>query len=225
MKRAAFLAMALAAPLSAQAQTLLHLFEQAQVMVSPDELAATLRISAEGPDAAGVQARVNAEMSHALAQVRATPGAVATTGYYQVFNTQPSPKSAIWHGEQSLNLHSGDGTALLKLIGAVQGDGAAVSQLGWRVAAETARHARDEASKLALGQLRHRAEEAAGILGLKFGSFRDITLGGPAPFQPMMPRVMAMGSGSASAAPPPQAVGEPVPIQASVSAEVVLVGG
>ncbi len=226
MNRAALLALALAAPVPAVAETLLHLSEQAQVMVSPDELAATLRISSDGPDAAGVQGHVNTAMADALAKAKATVGVVVTTGFYQVYNTQAPQKTAIWHGEQMINLHSNDGTTLLKLIGTLQGDGAAVNQLGWRVSADTARHARDEASKLALGQLRHRAEEAAGILGLKFGSFKDVTLGGQPPFQPVMPRAMMMSSAMAAPAPaPPQAASEPVSIEASVSADVVLVGG
>jgi predicted secreted protein len=224
MNKPLLLAMLLA-PAPAMAETILHLSEQAQVMVNPDELAATLRLEADGPDAATVQNRVNTGMTQALAQARATEGVVATTGFYQVFNMQPANKPAIWHSVQTLNLHGTDGAAMLTLVGHLQAAGAAINQLGWRVAAATARHARDEASNLALSQLRARAEAAAGILGLKFASFRDITLGGPPPFQPVMPRAMVMSSSNAGGAPPPEAASEPVAIEASVSADVVLAGG
>ncbi len=217
MKPGIFLALLLsAAPLPALAETILHLSEQASVTVTPDELAATLKLAATGTDAAQVQGHVNTMMTQALTQARAVAGVVVNTGSYQVWRSTGPDQ---WNGEQSLELHGKDGAVLLKLIGALQGQGAALSGLGWRVAPETARTARNAATKIALGQLRGRADAAAAIIGLRFASFRDVRLDGPAPYQPTMPRMMSSMAKSDAA---PNAESEPVSIEATVSAEVVL---
>ncbi len=208
----------LLAPLPAAAETLLHLSETAHVTVFPDELAATVQVSATAGSAADVQAKVNTAMHGALEQVHAVKEVVASTGGYQVYLDQ----SAHWNGQQSIQMHSLSGDTLLKLVGVLQSQGMTVTQLGWRVAAETARKARDAATKEALGHLRGRAEDAAGILGLRFSSFRDVRLDS-APFQPVMPRIM-MAAAPTGRAPAPSAEAEEVQIDATVQADVALTG-
>jgi predicted secreted protein len=207
---------ALLAP-AAQAETILRLSETARVIARPDELAATLRFEAEATDAAAAQSRVNAAMAKALAEAKGTAGIAVSTGGYQVWRvTQPAAR---WRAAQTLDLRGGDGVKILSLVGSLQGQGLAVQNLGWRLTPETARARQAEATKIALGALRTRAEEAAAVLGLKFESFREVRLDGTrAAPQPIRMRAMAAPAAMAE----PVAESEDVPVEATVEAEAVL---
>jgi len=218
----AFAQPALVQPAAAQparAETLLRLSENARVVVRPDELAASLRAEADAPTAAEAQAKVNAAVAKALDLARAVPGVVVSTSGYWVSQLNQSGRT--WRASAGIALHSGDGEKLLALIGTLQAQGLATQSLGWRLAPETARRAQSEATRAALGTLRARAEEAAGILGLRFVSFREVRLDGTRPMPAPMPR-MAMAAGPAPA-PPPSAAAEDVPVEANVEADAVLV--
>lgn len=222
MMRAATLILGIFLAGPAAAETLLHLSESARVMVQPDELAAVLRAEAVTSSAAEAQAQVNAAMAGAVALARQTAGVRVTTGAYTVWPQTLSARPVgrqDWRASQTLDLRGGDGAVLLTLVGVLQQRGLAASQLGWQVAAETERHARAEATKQALGNLRARAEEAAGVLGLHFDSFREVRLDAPARPHPMPMRAMAASSPVSS---PPTVEAEPVPVEASVEADVVL---
>jgi predicted secreted protein len=222
MIRAATLALCLLLAGPAAADTLLHLSESARVMVRPDQLAAALRAEAVAASAAEAQAQLNTAMAGAVATARQTAGVTVATGAYSVWPQDQAARGGKqeWRASQTLELSSGDGVALLTLVGTLQQRGLAVAQLAWRLAPETARKARAEALRQALSGLRARADEAASILGLRFDSFRDVRLGAAAP----APRgMMAMAApAAANAAPPPVAQAEEVPIEASAEADVVL---
>jgi uncharacterized protein YggE len=205
----------------AAADTLLHLSESARVMVHPDELAASLRAEAVAATAAEAQTQVNAAMAGALALAHQVAGVSVTTGFYTVWpQTEPArpAEQQPWRASQTLELRGGNGAVLLTLVGALQQSGLAVSQLGWQMAAKTARHARAEATRQALSGLRARAEEAAGVLGLHFDSFREVRLDDAPRPHPMPMRAMA----ASPAAAPPSAEAEDVPVEAGVEADVVL---
>ena len=224
MKLAAALALTASFATPAAADTVLRMSETARVMVHPDELVAALGPEAVAATPAEAQAQVNAAMARAVALARQTAGVAVTTGFYSVW-PQPRGSSSTagrqdWRASQTLDLRGHDGVALLTLVGALQQQGMAVSQLGWQVEAETARRTRAEATKQALGSLRARAEEAAGILGLHFDSFREVRLDSAQP-QPM-PMMRAMPMSARAASPPPTAEAEEVPVEASVEADVVL---
>ncbi|MCW3473071.1 SIMPL domain-containing protein [Limobrevibacterium gyesilva] len=204
----------------AAADTLLRLSETAHVAVPPDQIVATLRADGAAATAAEAQARVNAMVGKALDEARKVPGIATSTGSYQVWQrTQPSTQ---WNAGQTIALKGSDGAEMLKLVGRLQGQGLGLEQLAWQVSPEKARKAQSEATKIALGALRARAEEAAGILGLRFVSFREVRLDGSRP-SPPMPRAMAMAVASAAPMPPPRAEAQDVDIQASVEADAVLV--
>ncbi len=210
---------AYAAP--AWSDTVLKLSETAHVMVHPDELVASLRADSTGSSAAEAQAMVNTAIARALEQVKQAPGITAATGFYQVWQvTKPATQ---WHAGQSVTLKTGDGPALLKLVGTLQGSGLALEGLSWQLAPATARAAQSQATREALSRLRARAEEAAGILGLRFVSFREVRLDGTRPSPQPAPRMFAMAASAAPAAPPPSAEAQDADIQASVDADAVLV--
>ena len=214
--RALCLCLILLLPLpAAAAETLLHLSETGHVAVQPDELVAVLRADAAEPTAAAAQAKVNAAVKQALDAAHAHPGITASTGFYNVWlRLQPS---RAWTASQTVELKAHDGPALLGLVGTLQGQQMAVERLAWQVGPEAARKARADATRQALAALRGRAEEAAGVLGLKFKSFREVTIGA-VPQPPMFPRAAMAMSGAAT----PQAEAQPADISATVEAEAVL---
>jgi predicted secreted protein len=207
-------------PVSAWADdTTLSLSETAMVMAAPDELSAVLRAEATAATAAEAQRLVNAAMADALARAKQAAGVTASTGGYGVYR-DPSVKPERWNASQTLALHSAEGPALLTLVGALQQKGLAISDLHWQLSDDAARKAEAEATRRAIGALRARVDEAAGLLGLRFVRFATVRLDSPQPFRPAM-RVMAVAP--AAAAPmPPSATAEDIPVSATVGAEAEL---
>ena len=205
----------------ADAETLLRLSQQAQVMVRPDTLGASLRIEADAAAASAAQAQVNQQTARALELAKQAPHVVATTGSYNVWHaTQPADR---WHAVQSVELRGTDGPAMLALVGQLQGQGMAVQQLAWRLSPEASRKALSEATATALKALRARADEAAGILGLRFLEFREVRLDGNPPPPRILPMMAMAAAPMAKPAPPPVAQSEDITIEATVGADAVLV--
>jgi predicted secreted protein len=214
----------LLAAVPARAETLLRLSETATVMEHPDELDAVLRVEVTAASPADAQRRVNATMQDALAAAKAVAGVTVGTGGYFVWRVGPTPQDRTerWQANQSISLTSHDGAALLKLVGELQQKGLAVGQLGWRLSETATRAARAEATRKAIAALRGRAEEAAALLDLRFGSFREVRLDSTRP-PPMLPRPVMMSTGAAALpATPPSAEAADISISATADADVVL---
>jgi uncharacterized protein len=203
------------------AETLLHLADTETVTVTPDELAASLRVEATSATPADAQQRVNAAMTDALANARKVAGVTAGTGAYTVWHVGPTPQDRTerWQASQSLDLTSRDSVALLTLVGILQHNGLAIGELNWRLSREAERRAHDEATRQALAALRSKAQDAAGLLDLRFDSFKQVRLEGTA----QMPTPRFAGAMAAMAAPaPPNAVAMDVPVSATAEADVIL---
>ncbi len=196
------------------ATTILHFADTETVMVHPDELVARLRAEAVAPTVAAAQQLVNKAIAAALAQARQTQGIeVSTEGYTTWQPTQPQR----WEATQTIVLRSQNGPTLLTLAGDLQARGLAMSDLGWQLSPEAMRKARDQAMREAVSGLHSKADEVAGLLGLRFDSFQRVNLVSSQPTP--LPRVMmAMAAGA-----PPSAVPEDVPVNASAEADAVLV--
>lgn len=212
---------------AAAAPTVLKLSETATVMVRPDELAASLRAETVAASAAEAQAGVNATIEAALVRAKAVAGVSVSTGGYGVYRidrdleeAKGAGKAERWQAGQSLELSGGDGAALLKLVGELQQSGLAVRDLGWRLAAETARKAHAEATRLALAGLRARSDEAASVIGMVFGGFKEIRLDGDRP-APFAPRLMSAAKAVGRAAPPSAEAGD-FSVSATAEAEMWL---
>ncbi len=204
--------------------TILKLSETATVMVSPDELAASMRAEATAPTAQDAQKRVNELMTGAIAAAKKVSGIVISTGNYNVWHIAPSlaDRNERWQAGQSLNLTGKDAESMLKLVGDLQQSGLVQSSLLWRLSRDSEHKARQDATKQALSMLRARADEAAEILGLRFASFREVRLDSVTP-PPSMPRMQMAARATLSApAPPPNAEAEEMPVTASAEADVVL---
>jgi len=223
MIRPAALALALLLAASpALAETLLHLAQTATVMVAPDTLDATLRAQVTSANAADAQKRVNAMIADALAHARQVAAVTTSTGGYTVWRVGPTPqdRSERWEAGQTLELKSHDGGALLKLAGELQQKGLAMQQLEWRLSRQAETKAHAEATRQAISQLRDRVDEAAALLGLRFGSFKEIRL--DVPRTPVFPRMMTTAAMAAPAAAPPSAVGQEVAVTATAEADAIL---
>jgi predicted secreted protein len=206
----------------ALAETLLHLADTETVTVAPDELAASLRVEATNASPADAQQRVNTAMTDALMRARKVAGITAGTGAYTVWHVAPTPQNSAdrWQASQSLDLTSHDSVALLTLVGALQHSGLAIGELNWRLSREAQRKTHDEATRRALTALRSKAQDAAGLLDLRFDSFKQVRLDNTA----QMPAPRFAGAMAAMAAPaPPNAVAMDVPVSATADADVILV--
>lgn len=215
----AFLALpgaALAQP--APPETELHLGESAEVTRAPDEIVATLRAEARAGSAAAAQEAVNRTITAAVARARAVPAVrVATGGYW----TNRVDDNRAWIASQQLTLRGTEGAAVLELVGALQGQGMAMSGLTWTLKPETQRAAREEASRLALDALRRRADAVAQQLNMQVAGLKEVRIDVPE----RMPRPMAApmaASARSAGAPPPVAVAEDIPVMATVQAVVLL---
>lgn len=212
----------------AHADTILDLSETAHVSAKPDEIAASLRAEATAATPQEAQAAVNQAMAHALQTAHAAQGITISTGQYSVWNIETPPVHPDtapagppqWHASQTLDLTGKDGAAMLALVGTLQGQDLAVQALSWHLSPDLFRATQETALRQAVSGLRTRAEEMAGLLGLRFGSFRTVRL------TPEPPRPMPMMMMRAAAAPmaPPSAEQGPIEVSATVTAEAVLVG-
>lgn len=212
----------------AHADTILDLSETAHVSAKPDEITASLRAEATSATPQEAQASVNDAMARALKTAHAAQGVTISTGQYSVWNIETPPVhpgaapagAPQWHASQTLDLTGKDGAAMLALVGALQGQDLAVQSLSWHLSPDLVRATQETALRQAVSGLRARAEEMAGLLGLRFASFRTVRL------TPEPPRPMPMMMMRAAAAPmsAPSAEQGPIEVTATITAEAVLVG-
>jgi len=159
-----------------------------------------------------VQAEVNRRMAAALAHAKAQAGiTVETTGYgvYQERDAKGNPTR--WHGSQSLRLASADFAALLNLVGTLQGEGLALSDLAGELSPAAAKAAQDELTDAALKDIRVRATRIAATLGTRVERYTELRVGNVS-LPPVPVRFMA------AAAP----AGMPTPVAAAGDATVTV---
>ena len=197
-------------------ETMLHLSATGSVLTSPDQLVADMVAEITSPSAAVAQRRVNALVGEGLKAAHAVAGVDARAIGYSV--SPNDDKHASWTAQQTLELRSSDGPALLELAGRLQQEGLAAASLDWQMSPALRRRAHEEAITAALKDLQMRAASAAATLGLRIDHLRDVTLDA-SEFQPRRPfPMMALER----AAPPPQATAAPEDVTADVSAEIIL---
>lgn len=209
-------------------ETHLHIAAEGSVTVLPDLLVADLLASVTNASAAAAQHKINELMAAGLRDARAVPGVEARAIGYAVHPAdEPVPDAAPvrprppprWTAEQTLELRSSQGEALLDLTGRLQALGFAATSIGWQLSPEAERKARDAAMVSALHALRDRAAAAAEALGMHVGRIQDVQVEAPSvvPFRPMVSaRAMV------AASPPPAATNVAEPVTSQVSADIVL---
>jgi len=222
----ALAALLCAVALPADAQTELDLSATGQTIVPPDEMNASLQAQSTQADAASAQADINKAMKAALDLSRATPGVIATTGGYNVFQTTPDGASAPqFQASQSLQLviPAPDGTAPASfnaLVGQLQQNGLLLNNLDGDLSTAGQRAAQKAAIGDAIAQIQSQAAIVAEKLNVQVGEIKTLNLSVNAPgpvFRPML----AMAKMDATAA-PPQSAPDNITIQANISATIEL---
>lgn len=228
---AAALLIAAAAPLRAQpaptpilapSGTALTLSTHADKSLPRDQLQAELQVEAVDANAARVQADVNRRMAAALAHAKIVAGIVVETTGYSVYQEHDAKGSATrWHGSQAIRLTSSDFPALLNLVGALQGQGLALSNLAAELSPAAAKAAQDELTDTALKDIRARADRIAATLGTHVERYTELRVGNasvpPVPIHFMAAKVALSGS-----MPPPAAAAGDATVSVNVDATVLL---
>ncbi len=211
----------LLAPRVRAQETKLRLTETGAARRIPDEIVAQLRAEARAPNAAAAQEAVNRAMAAALERARGVPGVRATTGRAGAHRSERPNAAPEWVAQQALTLRaSAEPAPLLALVGQLQGQGLAISDLSWQLSDAVAREARDEATREALRLVRARAELVARELGLRVAALREVALDAQEHARPMPRGAMAMAA-RADAGPAVSAP-EEVLVAVTASAELTL---
>lgn len=203
------------APLPSGA-TLLHLSATGTVQEAPDLLVAQLAAEATSADPVAAQKQVNRLIAAATSLAAKVDGVVPHLAGYSVEHS--GEKQQLWTARQTLRLQATNATALLDLVGRLQGSGLVIGDLAWTLSPARMEEADRLATDKALKTLQENAAAAARSLGLKVGTFRDVSLSdngngnGPRPMMRM--KAMAMAS--------PEATQDAQDVSREASAEIEL---
>jgi predicted secreted protein len=209
---------------AAPAETEIHLSEQATRTLTPDRLRAILRVEAKGNNGRDVQAEVNRRMAAALAKAKGREGVTAETGGYSVNRDFSIKSGAAWVASETLTVSSKDFSAVLTLVGELQGDGMLTSGLQFYLAPGTLKSAESELTAAALAALRARAQEVATDLGMVVDRYKSITIGNAAEGSRPMPMLRFATQAMAAPAPPVAEPGDET-VSLTVEADILLAAG
>lgn len=201
------------------APTVLHLTQSAEKKLTRDVLHVELRAEKTGADAQTVQSAINQLMAKALDQAHQAQGIEVETGSYSVNHIETQSE---WSGFQSLYLSGGDAAAVLKLAGALQGQGLVMSMMGYEASRKVLKGAEDDLTAEALSGLAARAASVAQDLHLSVLGYRNLDVGNAQTQGAPMPRFAAMAAGAAAGMPLPVAAPGEATVSVTVSADVLL---
>lgn len=205
-------------------QTILTLHESAETLISPDVLNVTLRIEAEGADAATPQKALNRAVAAALAKARAVDGVTIATGPYYTSRNEPQAKSSaapVWRASQTIDLTSRRFDALLALAGELQSDGLAMVGMSYQVSPQARAGVHETLVTEAFTALRQEATLVARATGLSIVGYKTLSLS-PTARPPVMMMKAARGMAMSAEAIAPQGEAAAQPVRVDVDAEVIL---
>ncbi|HTW51737.1 MAG TPA: SIMPL domain-containing protein [Stellaceae bacterium] len=201
------------------APTVLHLTQTAEKKLTRDVLHVELRAEKTGSDAQTVQSAINQQMAKALEQAHRAQGIEVETGSYSVNHIETQSE---WSGFQSLYLSGGDAAAVLKLAGALQGQGLVMSTMGYEASHKVLNGAQDELTSEALADLDKRAAAIARQMRLSVVGYRNLDVGNAQTQGAPMPRFAAMAAGAVAGIPPPVAAPGEATVSVTVNADILL---
>lgn len=200
--------------------TMLTLSARADKTLPRDRLHAELRVEAVGANPVRVQAEVNRRMATALANAKAAANVTVETTGYGVYQERDAKGNPIrWHGSQSLRIASGDFAALLRLVGTLQGEGLALSDLAAELSPAAAKAAQDALTDAALKDIRARAARIAATLGTRVERYAELHVGNVS--LPPVP-VRFMAAAAPGGMPAPVAAAGDATVTVTVDATVLL---
>ncbi|WP_239019420.1 SIMPL domain-containing protein [Novacetimonas pomaceti] len=200
------------------ASTKLMLSATGTVHAPPDRLTAVFFAESTAPTAAGAQGQVNAQVDKAMATMRSITGLTISAESYSVRHQDADPhagRPAQWVARQTIRVSATDGSILLPLLGRIQSENLALSQLDWSLSRDRRTALLQQAEGLALHELQQRAQAAAGALGLKIARIESVTLNDQEMPRPMP--MMMMAARSEVAAPQAPAADQDVTAQADAT--------
>lgn len=207
----------------ARAQTVLNLSATGSDQAVPDEMVAALSVQAQAPNAAAAQAMLNRAMIRGLATARAVSGVVATTGGYNVAETDDRAKGSktVFQANQELNLTMpapggvppADFTAL---AGALQEQGLLLESIGGALSSKGEDAARAAATLDAIGRMKTQAAAVARALGDTVAGITSLSINSNN-ISPVGPRMMM-----AMAAAAPQVAPGPMNVTVNIDAVIAL---
>lgn len=198
--------------------TKLMLSATGTVHAPPDRLTAVFFAESTAPTAAGAQGQVNAQVDKAMTTMRAITGLTISAESYSVRHQDADPhasRPAQWVARQTIRVSATDGSILLPLLGRIQSENLALSQLDWSLSRDRRTALLQQAEGLALHELQQRAHAAATALGLKIVRIESVTLNDQEMPRPMP--MMMMAARSAVAAPQAPAADQDVTAQADAT--------
>jgi uncharacterized protein len=201
------------------APTVLHLTQTAEKKLTRDVLHVELRAEKTGGDAQTVQSAINQLMAKALDQAHQAQGIEVETGSYSVNHIETQ---SAWSGFQSLYLSGGDSAAVLKLAGALQGQGLVMSTMGYEASRKVLKGAEDALTEEALSGLDARAASIAQHLHLSMLGYRNLDVGNAQTQGAPMPRFAALAAGAVAGMPLPVAAPGEATVSVTVNADILL---
>jgi predicted secreted protein len=192
--------------------------------VANDWTTGTIGTTASGSDPAELAARVNKQMSEALAIAKQAKGVKASSGSYNTYPEYGDGNRIIrWQASQDLILESKDTDAVAKLLGKLQAKGLLLRGISFSVSRETQRKLEDELVAEAISAFRARASLVAKGFGKSGYGLITVNVGGGGVPQPM-PYVRAdmVMMAKAEAAPAPSFEGGTSRVRMDVSGTIEL---
>jgi predicted secreted protein len=192
--------------------------------VTNDWTTGTIGTTASGSDPAELAARVNKQMSEALAIAKQAKGVKATSGAYSTYPEYGDGNRIVrWQASQDLILESKDTDAVAKLLGKLQAKGLLLRGISFSVSRETQRKLEDELVSEAIAAFRARAALVAKGFGKSSYGLISVNVGGGG-FQPPTPMMRAdmVMMAKAEAAPAPTFEGGTSHVRMDVSGTIEL---
>ncbi|RFD21243.1 DUF541 domain-containing protein [Komagataeibacter melaceti] len=180
-------------------ETVLDLTASGTVQAQPDELTATFFAESRADTAAAAQAQVNAQIAKAMATSAHVDGLTINAGSYFVRHDDGDAhqnRKPGWVARQTIRLTAQDGRNLLPLIGQLQAQNLALTQLDWSLSRPRRAELTRQAESLALQDMQQRAQAAAATLKLKISSIRSVALEDQDMARPMPMLMMARAASS-----------------------------
>lgn len=208
-------------PAPPPAGTTLTLSAHADKTLPRDLLHAGLRVEAIGANPVRVQAEVNRRMATALGEAKAAAGVTVETAGYAVYAERDAKGNTTrWHGSQTLHVASSDFPALLNLVGTLQGENLALSDLAAELSPAAAKAAQDALTDEALKEIRARAARIAAALGTHVERYTELRVGNVS--TPPVPIRFMAATAAPSGMPPPVAAAGDATVSVAVDATVLL---
>ena len=155
--------------------------------VANDWTTGTIGTTASGSDPAELAARVNKQMTEALAIAKQAKGVKVTSGAYNTYPEYGDGNRIVrWQASQDLILESPETGAVANLLGKLQAKGLLLRGISFSVSRETQRKLEDELVAEAIAAFRARASLVAKSFGKTSYGLISVNVGGGG-FQPPMP--------------------------------------